>query len=228
MKLELERYTLKNDLLFEHLPNFLKMELLNSSKLVKIKKGKVIYREGTYPKGVYIIKKGKIKIFQTNTEGRAQIMYIYCKNDIIGYRPIISSERHPVTAEALEETSCYYITKETFLKILYSHPEFMKQLLIALSHEFTIWVNNITVFAQQSVKRRVALGLIILEKKYKQKGKPTEINLSRDDFAAYIGTVKETLVRVLKEFKLEGYIISKGRRITIKNHEALERIASNG
>ncbi|GAB4142789.1 MAG: hypothetical protein Fur0041_17880 [Bacteroidia bacterium] len=226
MVLDIEKYTFRNELLLELLPKQIKKELLSISTFKKLKKRRLLYREGTFPKGVYIIQKGKVKIFQTNSDGRSQIMYIYQKGDILGYRPMISNDLHPVTAEALEELSYFFIPREHFLKTLYEHPEFMKLLLAALSHEFAVWINNITVFAQQPVKQRVALGLLILQNKYRQKGAFSEINLSRDDFASYIGTVKETLVRVLKEFKVEGWIVTKGRNITITDYRAIERIAS--
>ncbi|HEU4718452.1 MAG TPA: Crp/Fnr family transcriptional regulator, partial [Bacteroidia bacterium] len=162
--------------------------------------------------------------FQVNRDGREQIVYIYSRGDIMGYRPLICGEPNPVSAMSLDETSYYFIPKEDFLRILFSSPEFTRALLISLSYEFSVWANNITVFARQPVKSRVALGLLILEKKFRREG-AGEINLSREDFASYVGTVKETLVRVLQEFKKKKIIVSSGRRIKVLKPAALEEIA---
>jgi len=52
-----------------------------------------------------------------------------------------------------------------------------------------------------------------------------DINLSRDDFASYVGTVKETLVRVLQDFKKRGWVESHGRKIWVLDPDALLKVA---
>lgn len=225
MTQSIRKFHLANAGVFEKLPLKERIELEAGMLRKKAKKGKLIYREGSFPKGVYILLKGKVKIFQTTGDGREQILYIYSAGDMMGYRPLISNESHPVSAVALEECTFQFIPKEKFLRLLANSHELARILLISLSREFSVWVNNITVFAQQPVKVRVAIGLLVLQEKFRVKGKIGEINLSRDDFAGYLGTVKETLVRVLQEFKKKGYVETQGRKIRILNQAALAEIA---
>lgn len=225
MSASLRKFNLESTGLFDNLPLKERQQLDSGTLRIKAKKGIVLYREGSFPKGIYIVRKGKVKIFQTGKDGREHIMYIYTKGEAIGYRPLISAEPHPVTATTLEDCSFYFIPREHFLEILKSSNELARMLLVSLSHEFSVWVNNITVFAQQPVRVRVALGLLVLQEKFKVKGKPGDINLSRDDLAAYVGTVKETLVRVLQEFKRNNIIETQGRNIHVLDAEALAGIA---
>ena len=198
--------------------------------IVKIeeKKGKIIYREGSYSLGVYILLKGKIKIYQTNKEGKEQIVYIYRAGDIMGYRPLLCSEPHPVSAATLEDTELSFIPRDHFMHLLEELPVLSRLLLTNLSHEFTVWINKLTVFGQQAVRERLALSLLILREKYKENDAPdapVEIDLSREDLANYAGTTVETLVRMLRNFKNEGLINSKGRKISVFNIQQLERMA---
>jgi CRP-like cAMP-binding protein len=226
MVFELNKFYFANTEVFESISPGDKLELDKNIVKRKIKAGKIIYREGSIPKGVYLLKKGKVKIYQTNQDGRKQIMYIYTQGEIFGYRPLLCGETHPVTAAALEECSYDFIPAVFFMDFLAHSPALSQQLLISLSHEFSVWVNNISVFAQYPVKSRVALGLLVLREKYKIKGKGGEINLSRVDLASYVGSVKESVVRVLQEFKKQKYIETHGRKIRILKEEELKAIVS--
>lgn len=226
MEFDLKNYYFNNTMFLETLTAKTRASLSLATTEKKFKAGKVIYREGKTPRGVYFIKKGKVKIFQSNQDGRKQIMYIYTPGDIFGYRPIISDSVHPVTAATLEDSTFGFISAPTFKKILSSNPELTKALLVSLSHEFTVWVNNVSVFARYPVKSRVALALLILREKYKEKGRYPEINLSRTDLASYVGSVKETVVRTLQDFRNANLILTTGRKIKILKPDVLMGIAN--
>ncbi|HEU5291551.1 MAG TPA: Crp/Fnr family transcriptional regulator, partial [Cyclobacteriaceae bacterium] len=127
-----------------------------------MKTNQELFREGALPNTVFILKKGKIKIFQTTENGNEQIVYIYEPGDIFGYRPLLCNERHPVTAKALEESLLIFIPRSRFQDLLERSPVLSRILLKNLSSEFSVWINYITTFAQYSVKERLALSLLIL------------------------------------------------------------------
>jgi CRP-like cAMP-binding protein len=184
--------------------------------------------QGSYPKGVYILRKGKIKIYQSNKFGNEQIVYIYKKGEVIGYRPIISDEFHPVSAAAIDDCIISFIPRNYFVSVLKESPILSNRLLMNLSHEFTVWTNKLSIFARQPVKERLALGLLILNEKYRHHGEKnsySSINLSRIDLANYIGAAEETLVRMLQDFKRKGFIRIEGRKIVILNKKELEIIS---
>ncbi|MBA4056423.1 MAG: hypothetical protein C0490_17035 [Marivirga sp.] len=102
-------------------------------------------------------------------------------------------------------------------------------LLKALGHEFSLFINNITNLASKTVRERLAFNLLILEEKFKTPGNPTipsEINMSRTDLANMIGTAKETLVRLLHEFKSDKLIETTGRIIRITNRKGIIKEAN--
>jgi len=224
MKFELDQFYFNNSLILESLSTRSKKTLLATVQKRKFKSGKLIYREGKSPKGVYILRKGKVKIYQTGQDGVKQIMYIYTPGEMFGYRPILCDEVHPVTAVAMDECSCDFIPRLHFSKCLTESNELCRVLMKSLSHEFTVWVNNISVFARYPVKSRVALGLLILQEKFRTKEKSNEVNLSRSEFAGYIGTVKEMVVRVVQEFRTKKIIETQGSKIRILKPEELKAI----
>lgn len=185
-----------------------------------------IFRENSFSKGVYIIRKGKVKIFQTSEDGKKSIVYFYRKGDFFGHRPILANEPHPVSAIALDHVVVSFISKETFLKMLGSSDSLAKVLLINLSKEFSVWVNKMTVFTRYNLKKRVALTLLILHSIYQRGNDSNKVTISigRDDFASYVGTAKETLVRMLRLFKDEGIVVANGTNITITDLTSLQEL----
>lgn len=89
MTFKIEKYHFKTDSVLEGLPAKEFRLLKTDMQRMEIKKGKTIYREESYSKGAYILRKGKVKIYQTNGDGKEQIAYIYRKGEIMGYRPLL-------------------------------------------------------------------------------------------------------------------------------------------
>jgi CRP-like cAMP-binding protein len=202
------------------------IEYLTTSIQRKIfRKGKDIFKEGTYPKGVFILDKGKVKIYQNTFEGSQQIITIHVDGEIFGYRPVLCDEKYPVSGTAIEDCKISFIPKKEFLELLIRSSTLSNILLRNLSYEFTVWVNMITNLGQRTVKERLLLNLLILTEKYRKKKRwPVEISLSRADLASLIGTSNETLARMLKILKRDNLIFYKGRTIMINTQAQFDEI----
>jgi len=192
------------------------------------KKGEAIFREGAYPQGIFYIVEGKVKKFKVDNAGKEQIIYVANTGELIGYHAVLAEERYPDSATALEESTVAFIPKEDFLEILDRSAVLNRRLLKNLSHEFGVLANGLSLFSQKSVRERLALQLIVLREKYKVDFSPgmlVAINISRDDLASLVGTTKENAVRVLTEFKEEGILETKGRKIIVHDVTRLVKIA---
>ena len=229
MEINLDKYHLKSTSLFDFLSpketQFVKSRLLRK----EYDKGEYLFREKSHSKGVYIVRKGKVKIFQANSDGKQSIVYIYKKGEFFGYRPLLADEPHPVSAVAMDNAIISFIPKEVFLSTLEKSSTLAQRLLENLTKEFSVWVNKLTVFSQYGVKERVALSLLILNRVYKvsdEEAKTVAINISRDDFSGFVGTAKETLVRMLRIFKDDNVITTRGTKIIITKPRVLLNMVS--
>ena len=192
-------------------------------------KGEIIFREGSYPSGIFYIKNGKAKKYKVAKDGGEQIIYVANTGELIGYHAVLSDNRYPDSAAALEESTITFIPREDFQATLDTSGVLGKRLLKTLSHEFAVLANNLTLFTQHPVRERLALQLVVLREKYKvnfQPGAPVEINMSRDDLASLVGTARENVVRMLTELKDEGILETKGRKIIVKDVRKLIVLAN--
>ena len=213
---------------FTNLP-FADLNILTAHKSERVyEKGEIIFREGALPSGIFYISDGKVKKYKVDKEGREIIIYVACRAELVGYHAVLAEDRYPDSAVALEKSIIAFIPKEDFLETLKRSESLKMRLLKILSHEFAVLANSLCVFAQKSVRERLALQLVVLREKYKinlQPGMPVEINLSRDDLASLVGTARENVVRVLTEFKQAGILETRGRKIIVHNVNRLIEIA---
>lgn len=208
----------------DKIPDKERGELEAQAKTIRLNRKAILYTEGEVPKGIYVVLSGKVKVSQLNPDGTVQIFFIYSSGDLFGHRPILCDGKHPVTAVALEDCEILYIEKDVFLGVLGASPRLSNVFLQSVSHEFTVLVNRINIFAQRSIRERLAYFLLVLNDKYKLPGQVSdeaEIRVNRSDLASYTGTSLENLVRTLKEFKTKNFIRTDGKSIYINDFESL-------
>ncbi len=193
------------------------------------KKGETVFREGTYPAGIFFIVRGKIKKFKIDEQSREQIIYVANTGELIGYHAVLSEGRYPDSAAALEDSIIAFIARQNFTEALHQSVVLNQRLLKTLAHEFAVLANSLSLFSQKSVRERLALQLIVIREKYKESFQPgmlVEINLSREDLASLVGTARENVVRILSEFRQQGIVETKGRKIMVKDVARLIAIAN--
>lgn len=221
--IDVENYHLKSSSFFDALSTTEAMVVKSKLQRLELKKGQVLFREGSHSKGIYIVRKGKIKIYKTNAMGNESIIYIYAKGDYFGYRPLLASEPQPVSAVAMDNVVISFLPKEHFLDIFNRSDTLARRIVLTLTREFSVWINKMTVFTEYSVRERVALSLMILSRVYQKKNeKRVTISINRDDFASFVGTAKESLVRTLRHFKDEGIIATLNTKIVVLKPQALQ------
>lgn len=223
-----ERFIFKSDSAFSNLPDQVKEVFLSQMIVKQFKKGQNIFTEGTYPAGIYFIKKGKVKKYKSLNGGKEQIIYVCSEGELLGYAAFLSEERYPDSAASLTDASIGFLSKDKLLKLLDQYDELSKMLMKNLSHEVGVLVNFIATFTQKTVRERVALTLLILQEKFKDnidENNEVQIVLTRADFANIVGTAVATLVRLLHDFKEENLIKTQGRKIVINNKLQLLEIA---
>lgn len=185
------------------------------------KKNQSLFVEGSYPRGVFCINEGKVKIFKRGDEGKEQIIQIAKGGELVGFRAMFTEDAYKVSAETLEECNICFIRREDFLPMLDTNPIIRNGILKEISKELADRADFITNMAQKSVRQRLAFSMLVLMEIYQDE----PINLSREDMANFVGTATETLIRLLKDFKEEGLIETNARKIQVLDSKKLLHVS---
>lgn len=171
------------------------------------KRKHVLYMPGQRPSAVYYIKSGKVKEFIVNEDGKELITGIYSKGDFFGYTEILKESNYSKNARLMEDSSIILIPKEDFLQKIHTNSIIAKEFITMLSQNVTENEKVIINMAYNSLRKKVAIGIVRLIDKLKEsKNGKNIINISREDLAHVVGSSLESTIRTLKEFKTEKLI----------------------
>ncbi|SFG01830.1 response regulator [Pontibacter chinhatensis] len=201
-------------------------KLISSERRTSIlKKKQYLFMEGNRPNSLFLLNKGRIKTFKSNEEGREYITHLYKEGEFIGYLDLLEETNYRESAMALEDSEVYVIPKDDFFSLLHRNRDVAAKFIKILSDNLADREERLLKLAYNSVRKRVAEALLLVEKQYqREQGSVQQITISRDDLASIVGASKETVIRTLADFKDEKLIDSQGSRITILNQTKLERM----
>lgn len=221
-------YHILSGLNLELLPAHEKKLIDEAGTIQKFKKNEIIFEEGSNPRGVYFIINGMVKVNQITSDGREQILFFFSSGELFGYRPLLSHDKHPMSAVCIENCEMKFIDAASFMKIVESSITLTRLLLTRMSHEFTILINHINIFAQKGIRGRLAFALLVLNEKYKSpnsKMQASNIKVSRTNLAAYIGSSIDVVSRNLKYLSEIKVIRVYGKSIHINDFDHLFKIS---
>jgi len=190
------------------------------------KKGQEIFLEDHRPNGIFCLNSGKVKLVKLGAEGKEKIVRLSGPGDLVGYKAVISNSTYSATAIALSDVKICYIPKSFFLNMLSKDGKLSFEFTQLLCRNLSDIESEMVGIAYKSVRERLAEALLLLQEKYKsQTDTPNILSITREDLATLIGTAKETVIRLLSDFKEEGIVGSLGRKIVLKDQEALIEIS---
>lgn len=187
------------------------------------KKGEALFHEGSYPKGLFCVQSGKIKITQCGVDGKEQIVHLIHDGNVMGHRAIFGNDTYSGSASALEDSRVCFLPKTPLYNIAANNSRLILNIAHLLSDELKEAEQKITATAQQPVRYRLAQALLFLKKNYGLETDNATINIivKREELANLAGTTRETATRILYELRDQHIIELKGKKIKILSEALL-------
>jgi len=192
-----------------------------------LQKGESIFMEGDEGDGFFIVIEGNVKIFKLSVEGKEHILHFFGPGEPIGEVPVFSGQQFPANAEAVEQTHLLFFPRTAFMDLISKNPSLSLNMLAVLSkrlREFTLKIENLSL---KEVPARLASYLILLSEAQGTDA-TIRLNISKGQLASVLGTIPETLSRILTKMDNLGYIKVDGRDITLLDKEGLEDLSLHG
>ena len=191
------------------------------------KKGEVLFSEGSYPKALYVVYKGIVKIHKYGINGKEQITRLASAGDLIGYRSLLNNESYTASATAIEETKLFKIPSEAFFNLLKENPDFSMKVIQMLANDLRQSEKQVVNMAQKSVREKIAEALLLLSNKFGVNENTNALNsiLTRKEIGDIAGVTTESAIRTISDFNKEEIIGIEGKRIFIKDLTKLDREA---
>jgi len=124
----------------------------------------------------------------------------------------------------MDESEIMQIPREDFLQMIYGNMEVAVKFISIITQNVKEKEERLLSLAYSSLRKRVAKALLDIHAKFFTENNSNPLDISRDDFAHYVGTATESLIRTLSDFKSEKLIAIKEGKITIVNLEKLKNL----
>lgn len=212
------------------LPLFRGLALEHLEKLVMIAtdqdvtRGQTVFSEGDDGNGLYIIQSGRIKIFKLSLEGKEQILHVLGAGEPFGEVALFTGQSFPAYAMALEKSRIFFFPREAFFNLIQLEPAVSMNMLAVLSMRLKKFAHMIESLSLKEVPGRLATHLLLLSEQ-RDGAMDLKLTITKAQLASLLGTIPETLSRILAKMNKEGYITLKGSNIRIENRDGLEDLA---
>lgn len=194
--------------------------LVDDIRLREYGKDEFVFRQGDESREVYIILKGKIRIFKISPGGDETTIDIFSTYDVLGEMAAIDYQPRSATAQAITPVSLLTIPQERFLYHVRTIPELAISLARMLSQKLRWTAAFAESVAQFDAAGRLLHILLLFNERYGkeiQPGKRYEIdlNLSQSDLASMVGARREWVNRILNDWRKRGILEFDRGLITI-------------
>lgn len=190
-----------------------------------ISRGQTIFSEGDDGTGFYVVISGRVKIYKMSQDGREQILHILGPGELFGEVPVFAGARFPANAQAMDDSRVFYFKRDSMIRLIEKNPSIAMGMLSVLSRRLRMFASLIDDLSLKEVPGRLASYLLYLSKRGKDTG-DLELDITKGQLASILGTIPETLSRILTKMSGRGIIESDGPRIKILDRKGLENLAS--
>jgi len=193
-----------------------------------VKRGQIIFSEGDEGAGFYVMLSARVKIFKLSPEGKEQILHILGPGEPFGEVPVFAGEHFPANAQALGESRVFFFPRLAFIDLIRKNPSVALNMLVVLSRRLRRLAALVDDLSLKEVPGRLAAHLLYLSERKKGTAELV-LEVSKNQLASLLGTIPETLSRILTRMAKEGFINMSGHRnIRILNRRGLEDLANGG
>lgn len=221
----------KEDRLFCDLPGNLIKELQEIKATSVYPKGALLLLEGQPPRGVFILCTGRAKLSTTSAEGKTLILRIAEPGEVLGLTSVIAGTPYEATAETLEPTQANFISQAEFIRFIDQHSEVGMKVAHQLTHNCKCAYDEVrSLGLSTSVPQKIAKLLMKWSEhplslpNRKTNEIPIRVTLTQEEIAQFLGTSRETVSRVLGDFKKKGWLRIRGATWFLANKAALEKL----
>jgi CRP/FNR family transcriptional regulator len=217
--------TLKTSEIFSILKEQELKEISTLFEELRLKNNEYVFMEGDPCKWLYLVAKGRIKIFKNTLAGKDVILEIKSPGDIFGCVAVLDNRPFPASAQAMEPASVIKIGRQNLLKTMEAYPSLKLGTAKYFSDRLRDAHDMLKNIATERVEKRIASMLLKLSEKVgvvENSYTKIDFPLTRQEIAEMVGTTVETCIRTMSKFQKQGMVKSSGNRLLI-NTDSLKK-----
>jgi len=217
----------REERLFCNLPDASVKALSAITSSASYPKGATLFVEGQPARGVFVLCSGRVKLSTSSADGKTLILRISEPGEVLGLPATVTGSCYELTADVIEPAQANFISRNEFLNFLKENGEAALRVAQQLGETYHAAVSEMrTIGLSHSAGEKLARFLLEWAANYpEEKGQiRIKLTLTHEEIAQMIGSSRETVTRLLADFRKKQLLQVMGSTLVIKNKAALESI----
>lgn len=189
--------------------------------------GAVLFGEGQSARGIYVLQRGRVKLWVCASDGRTLILRMVEAGEVMGVAATIGGREYEASAEAQEPCEASFVRQSDVLRMMRVHGEFALWVTQCLSHDYNATCREIrTLMLSGSASEKLARLLVGWLDDHADSSTPGRMKmaLTHEEIGQMIGTSRETVTRLFAGFKKRRLIEQEGATLVVANRMGLESL----
>ncbi len=171
----------------------------------------------------FVILAGRVDILLEWPDGREFCLARLGAGDYFGEMALLDPEPRCASVRAAQDTQLLVIRREDLLKHLLDHPQAMLRILTTLSQRLRNADSQIAGLAFDDTAARLGQ---ILNLNAVPHARGLGVDVSQSELATMVGATRQTVARILGEWRRQGVVETSRRRTIILQPRQLELLAA--
>ena len=189
--------------------------------------GAILFAEGQSPRGVFIVRRGRVKLSICGSDGRTLILRMVETGCPLGVAAVVSGRQYEATAETQEPSEISFLRQCDLLRLMRLHGELALWVTQHISQDYASTCREIRdLILSDSASEKLARLLMGWLDQNTESRNPSQMKMSltHEEIGQMIGTSRETVSRLFAGFKKQHLIQQSGSTLVIPNRLALESL----
>ncbi len=191
---------------------------LHQSPALDRSKNFTLFRQGEKPLGLWMVESGRLVLPRHSKQGRIFVVDVLEAGELAGLASSVTGEAHETGAETDERSRLRFLSRSDFLRIVENDLESSLAVGRLLAAQVAGVHQRIgeTMFGSNSVK----VANVLLEASHAEIA-----GLTHESLAMRVGTTRESVTRIVQEFKSRGALAATAR-IAVQSRSVLRSLAA--
>lgn len=196
--------------------------------------GHLFHAPGEICPHLFVLRAGRVQVYKLSSEGRVLRLAVLFPPTVFGEVALSEQQENNSFAEAMTECVVGHIPHDMLERILLDYPQVTLRLMELMGQRLHEMENKLVDIAFKSVPQRLATVLLTLagvpttgnRSPTTSSPSPTIVRYTHQQLAEMIGSYRETVTRIIGEFREAGLIRVQGDSIYLTNLARLQQLAS--
>ncbi len=187
-------------------------------------KEEVIFFEDNNAENLYILVEGRVKLTMLSPSGKEKVISIIQEGDILGEMSLFDQDKHPITAEVIDEARLVILPFEDLENIIREQPSVAIKIINAMAKKTRLLTSQIRELVFEDAEGRLASLLLRFIEDFGREvksGKIIDLVLTHQEIANLMGSSRVTVTKLINQFIDEGIVKIYKRKIVVTDESKL-------